>query len=57
MTIKCSCCGEVICKYNKDFKACGGISIQIGEKLDIIKDFCNDCAKEIAKELLEEVLV
>lgn len=49
----CSLCGEMICKYKMDFRACGGIYVQVGEKL-INKELCHDCAKEIAEAVLDK---
>lgn len=48
MTIKCCLCEKVICKYRMDVTACGGV---YHSKDKII---CEDCAKYVAKELIEK---
>jgi len=45
---KCIICDEIICKYKMDLAAAGAIFI----KDEII---CEDCAKEIAKQLIDNV--
>ena len=47
----CDLCGKKICKYSKDFRDCGGVSIGISNKQN--KDVCHDCAKEIMEGLLD----
>ena len=51
--INCILCGELICKYVKDFKVSGALSVQVGKNLEC-KDICHDCAKTIAEEVLDE---
>jgi hypothetical protein len=51
--IQCFICKGIICKYELGFRACSGITIDIGEGK--LADVCRDCAKKIAKELLEEI--
>jgi len=41
----CELCKEIICKYELDLNACGGIRIK--DKL-----ICEDCAKEIARIII-----
>jgi len=45
----CDLCNRKICKYGLDFDG-NGINIGcVGEE----KDICNDCAKEIAEEVVD----
>lgn len=53
--IICKLCGEVICKYELDWRACKGVQIQLGDT-DKTADICYDCAKAIITETLEEYL-
>jgi len=53
--ITCKVCNETICKYEKDWKSSGGISIDIGLKEVKMVDICQHCAIKIAKELIESI--
>lgn len=52
--ITCCICGGRICNRPDQFQVSGGYSIQIGEKL-IVKDFCQECAKEIFTEIISRI--
>ena len=55
----CDLCGEIICKYLQDFRACGGMatmrSIHKGHGvIDHVEfDVCHDCAVEIAQGVID----
>lgn len=51
--IICELCGQVICKYEIDFKESGGMGVEVGPDL-VCKDLCHDCAKEVAEAVLED---
>ena len=55
MTINCCICKKRICKRPDQFQEAGGYSIQIGERLEIVKDFCPNCAKEIFTEIISRI--
>lgn len=59
----CDLCGNRICKYEKDFYSCGGLSVEVVVKIEtrgnkirdlVGKDICHDCAKLIAEEVVSE---
>lgn len=55
MTINCCVCGVKICDTPEEFQKTGAYSIQIGERLEIGKDFCRDCVKELFIEIIERI--
>lgn len=50
--IYCCVCKELICKYEMDFNACGGVNITFENSGG---DVCLDCAKLIAEEVISRV--
>ena len=57
MVINCSFCGERICNRSAEFQACGAFTVDIGGRDDeVSKDICRRCAKEITKEVFEEMV-
>ena len=56
MTIICKVCDKTICKYEKDFKSTGAITIMPPDKfVERSVDICESCAKQIALELVEGI--
>lgn len=52
-SVYCKICGEMICKYEMDFRACGGLTVDIGQDKELkLIDICTDCAKAIAKTVV-----
>jgi hypothetical protein len=49
--IKCDLCEGSVCKYDMDFITCGGVYLTINDKA--FKRICEDCAKQIARELID----
>lgn len=50
----CGICKDLICKYLMDFRACGGLYVDIGKgKILQVICVCNHCAKKIALEFVE----
>ena len=52
--IKCCICKNNICKDETEWKNSGGISIQTGKRLEVFHNFCHNCAKQVAEEVLDE---
>ena len=55
--ITCKVCNKAICKYEKDWKSSGAISIDKswGNEPVQMVDICQFCAIKIAKELIESI--
>lgn len=51
--IVCDVCGDEVCKYELDFNATGAVAIWVNDEQDE-KVICNECAKKIAKELIDQ---
>lgn len=53
--INCYICNGIICKYSKDFKSSGGLTVDIGQGKELWNiDVCHNCSKEITKEFVVE---
>ena len=57
----CDLCGNKICKYQLDFRSCGGHSIPLDHKKSSevmimeYADLCHDCLKNIAEEAIDSL--
>jgi hypothetical protein len=53
--IECELCHNEICKYELDFRSCGGFRIWVNDKYsgETERTICFDCAKTISKAFID----
>ena len=56
----CDLCGNKICKYQLDFRVCGGHHIALAHKSTNKQEIeyaeiCHDCAKEVMETLIDTI--